>query len=407
MTNVETYTVMDGAVLAADTPPPWQGMSKTEAVRRADVLLPGRTTRQLAAALAEVGVTVPESSIRRARSAVGTGTPRARGTVQDRELLAAWAAEDDRQAPAAPIAEGETCPECGGPMLWERARTVVHCPACDVVTLPSGVAERAEQRETRGRELAVRRESAPAVDHAAALELAAGRAQLRDAVTLIADELDPADLPPGEARHLAAGFVGQLRELADMAQRARTVDELAAARGLFGQVADNVRSYRHVIDDARQLEAGAVVYVDAEREDQADDWDEWDDDEDQDEDPEPRVYQPAPLSLPVLAGNLLMLQQARQRAERARRERNGTCEFPHRFGQPPSASHAYGAKPDQADPRADVWQANHAYRLERQQSGPFDPAGPVVRCCDKHRAAAERHVRAQGFENVLYQELGT
>lgn len=403
MTNVETYTVMDGAVLAADTPPPWSGMSKTDAARRADVLLPGRTARQLAAALAEVGVTVPESSIRRARSAVGTGTPRARGTVQDRELLAAWAAEDDRRAPAAPIAEGETCPECGGPMLWERARTVVHCPACDVVTLPSGVTERAEQRETRGRELAVRRESAPAVDHHAALELAAARERLRDYAARVADELDPAELT-GQARDLAAGFVGQLEYLEGMARRATTAAELVSVRDLLGQVMDSLAGQRHIIDAERaQIEAGRVVYVDAEREDQADDWDEWDDDdEDQDQDPEP--YQPAPLSLPVLAGNLLMLQQARQRAERARRERNGACEFRHRFGQPPTASHVYGAAPDQADPRADVWQANH-YRLERQQSGPFDPAGPVVRCCDKHQAAAEQHVRAQGFENVLYQEL--
>lgn len=71
----QTYAdgVLDGSVLAADTPPPWSGMSKTEAVRRADALLPGRTTRQLAAALAEVGITVPESSIRRARTAQPAG----------------------------------------------------------------------------------------------------------------------------------------------------------------------------------------------------------------------------------------------------------------------------------------------------------------------------------------------
>lgn len=61
--------VLDGATLAADTPPPWSGISKSEAVRRADALLPGRSTRQLAAALAQVGLDVPESSIRRVRTA--------------------------------------------------------------------------------------------------------------------------------------------------------------------------------------------------------------------------------------------------------------------------------------------------------------------------------------------------
>lgn len=61
-----TSVTSDAAVLAANAP--WQGMSKAAAVRRADSLLTERSPRALRAALAEVGVDVPESSIRRVRA---------------------------------------------------------------------------------------------------------------------------------------------------------------------------------------------------------------------------------------------------------------------------------------------------------------------------------------------------
>lgn len=63
---------LDGVILAADaddTGRAWSDEpSKNAAVDRADVLLPARTPRQLVVALAAVGVTVAESSIRRRRS---------------------------------------------------------------------------------------------------------------------------------------------------------------------------------------------------------------------------------------------------------------------------------------------------------------------------------------------------
>jgi Protein of unknown function (DUF2637) len=60
---------LDAAVLMAATPPPWEGVSKREAVARADELLPGRTARILAVALREVGIEVTEASVRSIRSA--------------------------------------------------------------------------------------------------------------------------------------------------------------------------------------------------------------------------------------------------------------------------------------------------------------------------------------------------
>lgn len=60
---------LDGVVLlTADPPEPWTDMTKNAAIDLADGLLPGRTARVLAVALAEVGITVAESSIRRRRS---------------------------------------------------------------------------------------------------------------------------------------------------------------------------------------------------------------------------------------------------------------------------------------------------------------------------------------------------
>lgn len=63
-----TAVTVDGVRLAADTPPAWELMSKTDAVERADMLLPGRTARELAAALAEVGVQITDGGVRTARS---------------------------------------------------------------------------------------------------------------------------------------------------------------------------------------------------------------------------------------------------------------------------------------------------------------------------------------------------
>jgi hypothetical protein len=64
--------VLDGVVLAVDADDndaPWAAeTSKNAAIDRADRLLPDRTPRALAAALAQVGVTVPVSSVRRRRA---------------------------------------------------------------------------------------------------------------------------------------------------------------------------------------------------------------------------------------------------------------------------------------------------------------------------------------------------
>lgn len=66
----DTYAdgVLDGTVLLAATPPTWEGVTKNAAVVRADALLPGRSARQIAVALAEVGITVTESTVRGIRS---------------------------------------------------------------------------------------------------------------------------------------------------------------------------------------------------------------------------------------------------------------------------------------------------------------------------------------------------
>jgi hypothetical protein len=69
--NEDTYAngVLDGVVLATHTSPEWASeTSKNAAIDLADELLPDRTPRALVAALAQIGVTVTESSVRRRRA---------------------------------------------------------------------------------------------------------------------------------------------------------------------------------------------------------------------------------------------------------------------------------------------------------------------------------------------------
>ncbi len=69
--NEDTYAngVLDGVVLATHTSPEWASeTSKNAAIDLADELLPDRTLRALVAALAQIGVTVTESSVRRRRA---------------------------------------------------------------------------------------------------------------------------------------------------------------------------------------------------------------------------------------------------------------------------------------------------------------------------------------------------
>lgn len=71
---------LDGVILAAaadDTGYPWEAVtSKNAAVDRADDLLPGRSPRQLVAALNAVGIPVAESSVRRRRAERDKPRPR-------------------------------------------------------------------------------------------------------------------------------------------------------------------------------------------------------------------------------------------------------------------------------------------------------------------------------------------
>jgi hypothetical protein len=64
--------VLDSVILVADaddTESPWAAQpTKSSAIDRADRLLPGRTPRALVAALAQVGISVAESSVRRRRA---------------------------------------------------------------------------------------------------------------------------------------------------------------------------------------------------------------------------------------------------------------------------------------------------------------------------------------------------
>lgn len=386
MSQREDYAerVLGAAVLAADTPPPWEGISKSEAVRRADALMPTATNRQLAAALSEMGIDVPQSSIRRARSAPATRQRPGSNNGPD-DLSAVWADEVNRSAPAAPVAEGEACPECGGPMEWERARTAIRCPECGTVSLPRMVFELAADQEAQSRALAVRRD--PADEHRAVLELAAERERVSDGAASLIDWLAPAALPPGSpARQLAAGYVGQLRYISGMAQRADSPGELASVRDLLNQVANNVAGQRHVLEQAweasrepAQLEASPDV-VDAE-------WDDYDDEDEQ----ETQEVRQAPHT-PGLAYSATALALKRMEADAARRQRNGVCQLRHRWARHTPATREYG--PVVPDP----YFRNGANLM-------FAPGGPRIRSCDKHGPAAERELNERGWPHTGYEVL--
>lgn len=271
-------------------------------------------------------------------------------------------------------------------MQWERARTVVRCLECDTVSLPRTVRELAAEQQQRDSEraaLAVRAD--PAAEHRAALELAAERERLCDAAATLIGWLDPAGLPPGQARQLAAGYVGQFRHLTGMAQRAASTGELDAVRDLLGQVADNVAGQRHIIDTARdaargpaQLEAPGVI--DAEWDEDEEEW------EDEREAPDP-VYRPG-MAYSATAAALAQLE-----ADAARRQRNGVCQIRHGiFTRQTIATREYG--PVVPDPY-----------LRHGSNVMFAPNGPRIRCCDRHGADAERAILEDGWTNVGYEVL--
>jgi hypothetical protein len=61
-------TLDDAATLLAYEPPKWSSLTLREAVAKADEILPGKSARELAEALAEVGVETTDGSVRSTRS---------------------------------------------------------------------------------------------------------------------------------------------------------------------------------------------------------------------------------------------------------------------------------------------------------------------------------------------------
>lgn len=108
VTSDDTYAggVLDATVLASGETREWPGMSKRDAVTRADELLPGRNARQVAVALGEVGVSVTPESVRtyrtrNKRDATRNATPPQRATRDTRD-----AARDVAPGVAADVAPG-------------------------------------------------------------------------------------------------------------------------------------------------------------------------------------------------------------------------------------------------------------------------------------------------------------
>lgn len=64
----------NAALLLTHEPPTWSSLTKREAVAKADDVLPGRSSRELSEALAQVGVEVSPDSVRSHRSAIRSKT---------------------------------------------------------------------------------------------------------------------------------------------------------------------------------------------------------------------------------------------------------------------------------------------------------------------------------------------
>lgn len=324
-----------------------------------------------------------------------------------------WAAESAEPAPVVKVEDAE-CPDCRGPLVWEPARTLVGCPACRVLDLHPDIDER-YARDAASQSTAVAVRADPGAERADALALADARGQVMDLCARLADEYAPGDLPAGDARMMCISYSSRARQLAQMVSTAPDLDTLAAIRDDVLRLATEAGERRWLIQDARQAVERAArwqadqaarapsVYVQSERadaprqlaaapDDDDEDYDDDDYDEDEDED-DGRTYYPSrsPVSpLVVTMGQLVQQSAARQAAARAQRERNGTCEFRHRFGTPPAATRVYGAG------IIDHYNRQHTV---------FNQQGPFVRCCSKHQPDALKNIQDQGYAHVLYEDL--
>lgn len=322
-----------------------------------------------------------------------------------------WAAESPEPAPVVKVEDAE-CPDCGGPLVWEPARTLVGCPACRVLDLHPDIEERYE-RDAASQSTALAVRADPTAERADALALADARGQVMDLCARLADQYAPGDLPPGDARTRCVSYSSRARQLAQMVATAPDLATLASLRDDLLRLSTDASGHLYLIEDARQQADRAAqwqadqvararsVYVQSERadaprqltapdDDEDDEGDYWD--EADDEDDGPGYYRPRTTASPltVTMGHIAQQLAARQTAERDRRERNGTCEFRHRFSGPTTATRIYGAG------IVDHYNRQHAV---------FNQQGPFVRCCQKHQADALKAIQAQGYEHVLYEEL--
>lgn len=171
-----------------------------------------------------VTVWIPKDRPRTERAARGPAPVFATGP--DPELTGRWERELPWTGQLAMLGgrDGDECPECEGPLLWEPGRTVTYCAVCQLAELPEAVAGHYERAAERSEAVAVRSASAAGSDEDSKA-LAVRKARLQSDLAGLAS----ADLTP-EARGLLDWYADQVTRAGSQARLDDLIGQFSADR---------------------------------------------------------------------------------------------------------------------------------------------------------------------------------
>src|ERR1017187_8586552 len=174
----------------------------------------------------------------------------------DAELAARWARESpwDGKARFAPGRDGDTCPKCSRPVLWEPGRTLIYCQPCKWGGLPPVVTEHYTRQAQRSAEVAVRDAPDLATERAARVRLRAMAQRMTDHVGEWIETFDPDELN-GQAERLALDYQAELAAYLPEIRQAKSETELIEIAAEITAITGRAESSGAVATIERQREA--------------------------------------------------------------------------------------------------------------------------------------------------------
>jgi hypothetical protein len=156
--------------------------------------------------------------------------------------------------PSPPDRPPDECEQCGDPLQWEPGRTVVYCPACKGLSLPTAVAGHYKRQDQRSAEVATRAAPDRRQLQAERVQIRALAQRVTDHVNEWIDEFDPDGLT-GNARRLALDYRAELGAWLPEIRRAGESGDQAEVTGIMAEV-------KGITDRAN----GALVQIQHQRE---------------------------------------------------------------------------------------------------------------------------------------------